>query len=211
MGFELDSQLNQYYLKQKNMKKIFTIALLLVFTFCLISMKSKENDFRVFIEQNGKIIEPNNGVVTLEKKSFNIVFEFSEPMGLLINGSFKSKTNTLASKGKPMSKLPGFHTTGLAEGLLNPDKEMFVSKESPNYWFYDDPENNRFNSTEKVNGKILCKRVIENFNDLDSKAIIKIGNVVKPLYLVFISYKYGETMSNQIELKRDWLQINWIQ
>jgi len=62
-----------------------------------------------------------------------------------------------------------------------------------------------------VNGKILCKRVIENFNDLDSKAIIKIGNVEKPLYLVFISYKYGETMSNQIELKREWLQINWIQ
>ena len=193
------------------MKKIFTITILLMFTFSFISMNSKENDFRVYIEQNGKLMEPINGVVTLEKKSFNIVFEFNEPMGLLINGSFKSKTYTLASNGKPMSKLTGFHTTGLAEGLLNPDKEMFVSKESPNYWFYDDTENHRFNSTEKVNGKILCKRVIENFNDFDSKAIIKIGNNDKPLYLVFISYKYGEKISNQIELKRDWLQINWIQ
>jgi len=193
------------------MKKIISIATLLVFTFCFISMNSKENDFRVFIEQNGKLIEPNNGVVTLEKKSFNIVFEFNEPMGLLINGSFKSKTYNLASKGKPMSKLPGFKNTGFAEGLLNPDKDMFVSYEGPSCWFYDDPENNRFNFTEKVNGKIVCKRIIENLFDIDSNANIKVENVDKPLYLVFISYTNGDSNNDRLELNREWLQINWIQ
>jgi hypothetical protein len=135
-------------------------------------MNLKENDFRVYIEQNGKLMEPINGVVTLEKKSFNIVFEFNEPMGLLINGSFKSKTYTLASKGKTMSKLPGFHTTGLAEGLLNHDKEMFVSKESPNSSL--SLSNFRLNSLRKV----LASSLIIYFSCSEIFSMVKKEGIV---------------------------------
>jgi len=191
------------------MNKIFGITALLIIFLSSISMNVKEQDFHVRIEQNGKLIEPINGLVTLDKSEFNIVFEFSEPMGLLLNGSFKKKTYKLASKGKPKSQLIGFQNTGMAEGLLNPDKEIFISNESPNYWFYDDDEENRFNSVEKINGKYLCKRIIQNLFNIDTKKNIKVEDVSKPLYLVFISYKRGEKVTDEIEMKREWIKIKW--
>lgn len=172
-------------------------------------MTVKEKDFHVFIEQNGKLIEPINGVVNLDKSEFNLVFEFNEPMGLLINGSFKKKTYKLATKGKTKSLLPGFQNTGMAEGLLNPDKEIFLSNDSPNYWFYEDSEKNRFNSIEKVDEKLICKRTIKNLYEVDKKTNTEIENVNKPLYLVFISYKLGEKFTDEIELKREWIKIKW--
>lgn len=83
-------------------------------------MNVKQQGFHVRIEQHKKLIEPVNGLVTLDKSEFIIVFEFSEPMGLLLNGSFKKKTYKFASKGKSKSQLLGFQKTGMAEGLLNP-------------------------------------------------------------------------------------------
>ncbi len=191
------------------MKILFRIVTVLIIIVGFTSMNLKDKDFHVIIEQNGEFIEPNNGVVTLDKSTFNIVFEFNEPMGLLINGSFKKNTYMLATKGKHKSKLPGFHHTGMAEGLLNPDKEIFISNDSPNYWFFDDNEKNRFNYIEKVDGKIICTRVIENFYDVHTKTNIKVENVNEPLYLVFISYMRGENITDVIEIKRECIKIKW--
>lgn len=191
------------------MKNTFKIAAILILFFSFISMNLKENDFHVRIEQNGKFIKPVNGVYTLEKSKFNIVFEFSQPMGLLINGSFKKDTYKQASEGKPKSMLPGFQNTGMAEGLLNSDKELFISNDSPNYWFYDDNENNRFNYVEKLKDKIQCKRTILNFYEPDTKNNIKIEDVKKPLYLVFISYTSSQDHKEDVESKREWVKIKW--
>jgi len=189
------------------MKNIFRIAALLIIFFSLSSMNEKEKGFHVVIEQNGKLIEPKNGVVSIDKSEFNIIFEFNNPMGLLINGSFKKKTYKLASKGKHKSNLPGFQSTGMAEGLLNPGKEIFISDDAPNYWFYDDDKKNRFNSIEKVDGKLFCRRIIKNLYDVDTKATTIVENVEQPLYLVFISYKYVD--KEEVEIKREWIKINW--
>ncbi|MCU0428988.1 MAG: hypothetical protein MUF42_03370 [Cytophagaceae bacterium] len=173
-------------------------------------MHQKQKDFHVLIEQGGVIITPNNGEINLKKGEFNIVFELSEPMGVLVNGSFQETTYERAVKGKPKSDLPGFENTGMAEGLLNPDKEIFISNDAPNYWFYDDKENNRFNSVEVVNEKLICKRIIQNFYEVETKKNIKVENVSKPLYLVFISYRQGKSIVDEIETKREWVKINWI-
>ena len=172
-------------------------------------MITLEKDFHVEVEQNGKLIEVINGEVTLEKEEFNLVFTLPEPMGLLLNSSFNKKTYKLASAGKPKSELPGFQTTGMAEGLLNEDKEIIISDDSPSYWFYTDEEMNRFNSTEKVNGKLMCKRTIQNLWDVETKETTKISDVKKPLYIVFLSYKMAENKTDEIELKREWIKINW--
>lgn len=185
------------------MKYIVRITILCIAAFCLTSMSLKENDFHVIIEQDGKIIESNNGVVTLDKRPFTFVFEFNEPMGLLVNGSFEETTYKLATRGGKRSKLPGFQNTGMAEGLLNPEKEILISNESPSYWFYDDSENHRFNSIETVDGKLLCRRIIENLYNVDAQTNIKVENVSKPLYVTFISYKESQ------EIKREWIKIEW--
>ncbi|MBN4052002.1 hypothetical protein JYT53_00715 [Cytophagaceae bacterium AH-315-L13] len=186
----------------------FLVAVLAILI--LTSGTSIEKDFHVKIEQDGQIIEPINNKIILKRKEFSIVFEFSEPMGLLINGSFVKKTYKLASKNKPKTRLPGFQNTGMAEGLLNPDKEIFVSNDSPNYWFYDDNEKNRFNEIITIGDKIICKRIIQNLYDIGTKTNIKVEDVDKPLYLVFISYKRGDKVTDQIEIKREFVKIKWI-
>ena len=70
----------------------------------LISATPIEKDFHVTVEQNGKTIQSKNGELTLERKSFNLIFEFSEPMGLLVNGSFENNTYEMAKMG---SRKPG--------------------------------------------------------------------------------------------------------
>ncbi|MFA9213564.1 MAG: hypothetical protein ACEQSR_06920 [Candidatus Methylacidiphilales bacterium] len=173
--------------------------------------KSPDNEkvFSFYIEQNSLKQAVNNDGLLLNKGAFDIVVKFSEPMGILVNASFNKKTYTESLKGTHIDKLEGFKNTGIAEGLLNADKEIFVSDKSPNYWYYDSDEDNRFNGIEKTIDGIVCKRSIENLFLLDKKNTIKISKVKKPLYLVLISYKRGENFMDRIEIQRHCLAINW--
>jgi hypothetical protein len=188
------------------MKRILFLTLALI---TLISGTPIEKDFHVTVEQNGKTIQSKNGELTLERKSFNLIFEFSEPMGLLINGSFENNTYEMAKNGIPKTRLKGFLATGMADELFNPSKEILVSNDAPNYWFYDNERDHRFNKTKAEHGKIICTRTIENIYNVESKTNIKVEKVKKPLYLVFISYKRGTSFTEEIELKREILKINW--
>lgn len=188
--------------------KLYLLAIPLTI-YCLCSWTLSEKDFHVTVEQFGQIIEPKRNTVKLDKAEFSIVLEFSEPMGLLISGAFDKKTFMLASKNIPKSELPGFFNTGMAEGLLNPNKVILISEDSPSYWFYDDNENHRFDYVETINDTIICKRTIHNFYDVNSKMNMKVENIDKPFYLVFISYKRGANMADEIEVKREFVKIKW--
>jgi len=105
----------------------------------------KDPVFNVYVHQHDHEMEITDHTVTLDKESFVLVFRFSQPMGVLVNASFDSKTYDMAMKGEDLEKLPGFEQTGMAEGLLNPDKEILLSDKAPCYWFYDNDEEHRFN------------------------------------------------------------------
>ena len=185
------------------------LILILAFTSMTVPTGQTDRDFHVTLEQNGKSIVPVNNVVTLDKSEFSLVFEFNAPMGLLINASFDNTTYQQAMEGKPKSSLLGFENTGMAEGLFNDSEEIFLSDEAPSYWFYEDEETHRFNSTEKKEGKIICKRTINNLYDINVGENIKIEAVTQPLYLVFISYKRGKSITDEIEIKREYIKIEW--
>lgn len=192
-----------------------------ILTFALITMafmslkipqtKFQDNEqvFSFYVTQNGVRQAINDNAVTLNKGAFDIVIKLSKPMGILVNASFDNKTYSEAVKGTPLDKLEGFKNTGMAEGLLNADKEILVADKSPNYWFYDTDEDNRFNGIEKTNDGIICKRTIENLFLKDKQKTIKIGKVKKPLYLVLVSSKPGENFTDRIEVQRHYLAINW--
>jgi hypothetical protein len=191
------------------MRKTINALALLVISILAFSWAIKEKDFHVTIEQRGQIIRPINGEVSLDKSEFTIVCEFTQPMGLLINASFNKKTYELANKGKSKSELPGFENTGMAAELLNPNKEICLSEDAPNYWYYENNEENRFDTIDKVQGKIICKRIIQNLHDVENNRNIKVENVTAPLYLVFISKKPGKDVMNDIEIKRESVEIRW--
>jgi hypothetical protein len=165
--------------------------------------------FTISFEQFGEKRNIFNDVVVLKKDSFDIIFEFPNRMGVLINASFDFRTFKLASEKVHLDKLPGFSETGMAEGLLNSDKEIFISASAPNYWFYDNDEFNRFNKVEKKDTAIICKRTIQNFFNRDNNLNILVTDIDRPLYLVIVSYKDGDDRTNRIELQRQLVKIDW--
>ncbi len=192
-----------------NLTLVLVVLVFGAFHFSKDLNRDNDNRFSVTIEQNGEKKNIENNTVVLGQGTFDIVFEFSEPMGLLVNASFSKKTFELASKNEHLDKLPGFEETGMAEGILNSEKEVFVSYNAPNYWYYDTDEQNRFNSVYRTVNGIVCKRTIESFYDTDSKTRIKVTDAEKPLYLVIVSYKRGEKITDKIEVQRQYLRIKW--
>lgn len=198
------------------MKRQFTniliVCVALILEASTVPRKQKSDSdkaFNVTIEQNGKQQKIEDNQVILHKGAFEIVIEMSEPMGILVNASFDDKTFKLASNNKHLDKLPGFEETGMAEGLLNTDKEILLSEKAPSYWFYDTEEENRFNSIKKLETSIICKRTIENLFDTETSTRIKVTDVNKTIYLVFISYKKGAEITDQIEVQRQSIAIEW--
>lgn len=169
----------------------------------------KDPVFAVYFSQNNTAADIIDNTVTLDKKSFDLLLGFSEPMGVLVNASFDSKTYDLALKGKALDKLPGFEQTGMAEGLLNTDKEIVLSEEAPGYWFYDNEEEHRFNEVQKTDTGFICLRTIEKLVDADNQTEIRVSEVNQPLYLVFISYKRGQSIMDRVEVQRQCIKIEW--
>lgn len=165
--------------------------------------------FNVTIEQNGVQQKIAHNSVSLHPGAFDIVIELPEPMGLLVNASLSKKTYQLASQNAPLDQLPGFKETGMAEGLLNSDRDVAISDEAPNYWFYDTDKENRFNSVTKSGNSLICKRTIENIFEPRTETSTKISDVHKPIYLVFVSYESGEGITDRIEVQRQYIAIKW--
>ncbi|MDP3975521.1 MAG: hypothetical protein Q8P95_01250 [bacterium] len=168
-----------------------------------------EKNFHVRFEQDGYLIEPMNHEVTLNKEEFSMVFELSEPMGVLVNASFDDDTYALAAQGNPKDLLPGFRNTGMAEVSSNPDREILLSYDSPNYWHYDVSGESRFNEVEMRGHAIIGKRTLRNFYDVDSDRSTGVEAVSQPLYLVFISSKWETQTFVELEIKREYVKVNW--
>ena len=166
--------------------------------------------FSIAIEQNNKKISPLGGSVKLKKSPFRIIITLSEPMGVLINASFKADSYQKAKEGAIFSEIPGFKNTGMAEGLNNMEKNMMIFDEAPSYWFYDDEETNRFDVTNEKNGQIICERLIKSFYLLDTNTSNKISDISSDIYLVFISCYWSPDFSQQNEVQRDYLKLEWI-
>lgn len=185
---------------------------LLSIIFCIVLFNNilAQSNFSITFEQDGKAVEIINNEVKLNKKEFTIVFELSEPMGLLVNGSFDKQTYELALQNKPKTNLPGFEETGMAEGLLNADNDMMLSKSAPCYWFYDDEQQNRFNSVTKVESKYICKRNISSLFNIDNQKHIDIKKVNDPLYIVVMLTQYNQSFTNETEIQRIPVKLLWI-
>ena len=184
--------------------KIFTLFIGAILS---ISMMDSKDDFHVTISQDGKEIEIVNHVVHLDKSEFAFVIDLSEPMGLLVNGSFIEHNYQMALNGDEIDKLPGFSESGMAEYRNNVDTEMFIANDAPSYWHYSNDEDNRFDKVEKSGGHIICTRTINNLYLLKDTSTPSIGEVEEPIYLVFISYEKGEGFYDRIEHKREMIKI----
>ena len=189
-----------------------TLSLITLIGSSFISPKENnqsEKKFHVSISQNGKTISDKNGVVKLKDTTFNIVLNFSEPMGILVNASYDKKTFKSAKKNKPLNELVVFTQTGMAERLSNSEREIFIHDQAPSYWYYESDSESRFNETSLTDQGIQCVRTIDNVYEVPTKSTLKVSEVKKDLYLVFISYKRGDKISERLEVQRQYLKLKW--
>lgn len=188
------------------MKKVFLIISAIILSGSLVHGQSS-NEFTVDIFQNDKKIEVDNYTATIKAKDFDIVFTFNKPTDLLISATFDSTTFHKAINGVKITELDGYEHTGMAEGVNNSELNMFLNNSAPSAWYYDDEEKNRFNITEKINGQIKCTRTVKSLFDVNTRQDINLEDVDKPIYMVFISYKYDRDTGRN-EFHREVLIIN---
>ena len=192
------------------------LACILLFSRAIFSNKNlravdKRIPFKIYIEQNGIRQTITNNTVLLDKKSFNLVFVLHKPSAVLVNASFDKTTYERALKKEPLSKLPGYEGTGMAEGLFNTDKELFIDDTAPSYWYYDNDKEHRFNKVVKTKDSLVCTREIKQFYILEEKdnIVLPVEKVSKPLYLVFDDYVTDPKTYERTELQREIIKINW--
>ncbi|MFT3740914.1 MAG: hypothetical protein QM786_19360 [Breznakibacter sp.] len=162
-----------------------------------------------WIEQDGQRIVVQHDVVTLQKDDFDLMFKISKGEAVLVNASLQPHSYHMAQRGEETTRIPGFESTGMAEGLFNPDLELFISNDSPSYWFYDNAKSHRFNSAEPAKGKFICRRTVQTLYDVDGEKRINIRQLSAPLYLVIVFEKKTKKNPPATETEKVWLKINW--
>lgn len=199
------------------MIKQVSIIIIAAVIICSCSGGSRKNNgtpefIDLYIEQDGRIINIIDDSVTINRKQFRFNFRFSQPDSVLLNASFNPGSFDSAAGGTPLDQIPGFINTGIAEELFNAEYFMFISDDSPNYWYYSDDSDSRFDYTLKDERGYTCRRTVSSFIDLDGKAekqeISKIRQ--DTIYIVVVMIEWNEDFTKMIERSRRYFKIKFI-
>jgi len=200
----------------KNMIKNITAAILtgaVVLSCGGGQKKSLQQDFiDLYLEQDGRIINIIDDTAMINRKQFRFVFSFRQPDGILLNASFEPASYESAASGTPVENIPGFSNTGIAEEPFNPEYQMFISNDSPNYWYYADETDSRFDSVTKDETGFKCRRTISSFIELQGKAEKKEISKLKhdTIYIVISMIEWNDDFTKMIERSRRYFKIKFI-
>jgi hypothetical protein len=166
----------------------------------------------VSIEQDGNIISIIDNTAEIRRTKFSITFRFVQPDSILINASFNPETFNNASEGLQLSELSGFKNTGIAEELFNRETALYISFDSPNFWYYTDDSDHRFNNVLKSENGFLCTREISGIVDLDGTGDrIDINRLKqKEIFLVIIKSEWNEDYTRMIEKSRKMIRLKFL-
>ena len=157
--------------------------------------KSGTSEFiDVYLEQDGRIINIIDDTAEIRKKQFRFVFNFRQPDSVLVNASYNPESFENARGGTELVLIPGFTNTGIAEELFNTEYFMFISDDSPNYWYFSDDSDSRFDSVQKDESGYKCTRTVSSVIDLDGKTekqdIAKIRH--DTIYIVIATIEWND-------------------
>ena len=199
------------------MKKwlLFIIPAVITFYGCSTGNTIKKevpDKIEVTIEQSGNSISIIDDTAEIRRTGFTIKFKFSQPDNILVNASFSAETFNNAKEGLPLSDLLGFKKSGIAEELFNKDSVIYISSDSPNFWYYADDKDHRFNTILKNESGYTCIRDITGIVDQDGAGDKIDINQVKQneIYLVIIKSEWNEDYTRMIEKKRKMIRLKFI-
>ena len=194
---------------------IFTILAAVIISSCSGSTRKKNSEpgfIDLYLEQDGRIINIIDDTAMINRKQFRFVFSFSQPDSVLLNASFNPGSYELAGSGAPLIQIPGFINTGIAEELFNAESFMFISDDSPNYWYYSDDLDSRFDSVTKDERGYKCRRTVASFIDLGGKVEKQEISKIKQdtIYIVIAMIEWNDDFTQMIERSRRYFKIKFI-
>lgn len=144
--------------------------------------------FKLHVEQGGQRITPVNGEITLSRAPFVLVLTLPEPGGVLVNISENPRAYQAAREGKPLAELPGFGRSNLVEGFTNTKRELILSDQDYQYWFYFTESINRFDRVVQADdGGIVCHRAVNQLYLAGKDRTIPLAQYEgKAIHLVFL-------------------------
>jgi hypothetical protein len=194
------------------------LAAILIFIIILTGCASKtviedtnHGTIDLKVIQNGETAEIQDNTVQLRRAPFSFLFNFSQPDGFLIHASTDNTTYTKAEAGFPLSELPGFSNTSISEELFNSKSQMYLSEDSPSYWYYTDETDHRFNSVTESPEGYRCIREISSIIDISTGKNILLNGREKSdtVYIVIIRADWNRDYTERIELNRKLLKITF--
>ncbi len=191
------------------MKK-FSILLLLALTIlsgCSGAENIKDNKpsyIDISIEQDGQPVEIVDNIAEIRKSPFTIIVKLKSGDGILVNSSFSPDSFNNAKMGLPIDEISGFTETGIAEELFNINSTVFVSKNSPNFWYYSSETDHRFSSVTTEGETVICRRKIDSLTNIDSgnsrTELLQLNE--DAMYFVIMKIEWNQDYTKRIELER---------
>lgn len=176
-----------------------------------IKEETNQNIINMTIKQNDETAELLDNTVQLRRAPFAFLFNFTQPDGILVHASMDNSTYVKAEAGKPFSELPGFKHTSISEELFNKESFLYLSDDSPSYWYYTDETDNRFNSVYKDESGFTCRRDIKSIIDISTGKDKLASGQMKgdTIYIVIIKADWNKDYTERIELNRKLLKITF--
>ena len=193
------------------MKSKLVLALMIFVGLSMTLHATEDPKFEISFVQNGQTIKPVHGVIKLKKQPFAVQVDMTKKMHLMVAASQKSKVYKTAMKNEHIHEMSIFAEKGMVEGKFNPEKNILLSDKQPNYWYFSTEKSNRFDKTvvDEYSTKVTCTRTVTHFTVYDSKEEIDVSEIVREVYLVFITTKVGNNSLDKIEVQRLPVKIEW--
>ncbi len=157
---------------------------------------------RVEIEQAGKVLPAQAGVVRLARAPFDIVLYLPDGGGLSLRAATEPTLYDLARQGAPLGTI--FNSAqSMAEPLLNAERNVTLDDWTvQHYWYYESKDRrHRFNEVVPAGPLFKCRRTVERlslFGDQEPLA----DSTTDALYLVFLAGEPAKDYATTIEKDR---------
>ncbi|MEC4114996.1 hypothetical protein [Myroides pelagicus] len=153
---------------------------------------SQEGNISVNVIQNGELIPAKDGIINLKSEEFTFEITAEHLTSFLI-GITTTKELYTATLADYELQQPWFKSYAMADYPFNPNRELLLSDQAPNYWHFTSPEDHRFDhSPQGTNEHWTAKRTIRTLNDLHNKKTIPINEFKNSVYLYFYSPIYDD-------------------
>lgn len=166
--------------------------------------------FSISVEQGGRAVPIKNHQARLKRRPFDLLIRFARPDAVLVNTWTAPETFTAARASEPLGKLRGFRQTGMAEGLLNKDRDLFLSPDSPQYLYFSKAGDHRFNKVTREGQAVLGRRTVKRLFIVPTRKKVRLEQWRgKDLYIVLVKSAWLKGHDGRRELQRGFVRLHF--